>query len=54
MMTADHSNREYPLVAIDVAKRDHDVLVQWPSGRTKALDQPSVTHTSRDAQRGLW
>lgn len=28
---------EQPLVAIDVAKRFHDVLVRWPEGKTKAF-----------------
>ena len=53
MMTADHSNGECLLVTMDVAKRYHDSLVQWASGRTKASDQPSVTHTSRDVQPDL-
>lgn len=29
------------LVAIDVAKRSHDVLVQWPDGKTRTFKVPS-------------
>ena len=36
-MITTHSNEDYLLVAIDVAKRAHDVLVRWPSGRTQAF-----------------
>ena len=34
-MTASNSSGDYLLVAIDVAKRTHDVLVRWPSGRSQ-------------------
>ena len=36
-----HITSECLLVAIDVAKRSHDVLVRWPDGRTRALKVPS-------------
>lgn len=32
------------LVAIDVAKRSHEVLVQWPGGKRKTFHPPS-THS---------
>jgi len=37
MMTTAHSSGDYLLVAIDVAKKAHDVLVRWPSGRSRAF-----------------
>ena len=37
------------LVAIDVAKRSHDVLVHWPDGRTRAFKVQS----KRDGFEGL-
>ena len=37
MMTTVHSSGDCLLVAIDVAKRAHDVLVRWPSGRSQAF-----------------
>ena len=37
MMTTSNSSGDYLLVAIDVAKRTHDVLVRWPSGRSQAF-----------------
>jgi len=40
-MTRETSNTEHLLVAIDVAKRVHEVLVQWPEGRTKSFRVPS-------------
>ena len=36
-MTTTHSNQDYLLVAIDVAKKSHDVLVRWPSGQSQAF-----------------
>ena len=37
MMTTANSNEDSLLVAIDVAKRAHDVLIRWPSGRSQAF-----------------
>ena len=37
MTTTSHSNGNDLLVAIDVAKRAHDVLVRWPSGWSRAF-----------------
>lgn len=36
-MTSNDDNRDIILVGIDVAKRKHDVLIQWPNGRRKAV-----------------
>ena len=47
-MTASHSNGDFLLVAIDVAKRAHDVLVRWPSGRSRAF---RVANQQQDFQR---
>ena len=47
MMTADHSNRVYRLLAIDVA---NEIITSLRNGLRvirNALDEPSVTHTSR-------
>ena len=30
-----HSNQV--LIAIDIAKKNHDVFIAWPSGKTKAI-----------------
>ena len=48
MMTTAHSSGEYLMVAIDVAKRTHDILVRWPSGRTRAL---KIANQRKDFQR---
>lgn len=37
MMTTANSNEDSLLVAIDVAKRAHDVLIRWPSGRSQVF-----------------
>lgn len=41
-MTQETSSTEYLLVAIDVAKRVHEVLVQWPGGKTKSFRVPTT------------
>lgn len=48
MTTTSHSNGDFLLVAIDVAKRAHDVLVRWPSGRSRAF---RVANQQQDFQR---
>ena len=48
MMTTTHSSENYLLVAIDVAKRAHNVLVRWPSGRSQAF---KVSNQRNDFQR---
>ena len=48
MMTDAHSSGDCLLVAIDVAKKAHDVLVKWPSGRSQAL---RVANQRTDFQR---
>ena len=48
MMTTAHSSADYLLVAIDVAKEGHDVLVRWPSGRSQAFKVANLGRTSRD------
>ena len=48
MMTDAHSSGDCLLVAIDVAKKAHDVLVRWPSGRSQAL---RVANQRKDFQR---
>ena len=48
MTTTAHSSGDYLLVAIDVAKRAHDVLVQWPSGRSQAF---RVANQRQDFER---
>ena len=47
-MTNVHSSGDCLLVAIDVAKRAHDVLVRWPSGRSQAF---RVANQRRDFER---
>ena len=47
-MTTAHSSDDHPLVAIDVAKRAHDILVRWPSGRTRTL---KIANQRKDFQR---
>jgi len=41
-MTQESSSTEFLLVAIDVAKRAHEVLVQWPSGRSRSFRVPTT------------
>jgi len=41
-MTQETSSTEYLLVAIDVAKRAHEVLVQWPDGKSKSFRVPTT------------
>ena len=46
------------LVAIDVAKRNHEVLIQWPDGKRKTFKLPSaynefVLFTDFLAEQGL-
>ena len=48
MTTITHSSEDYLLVAIDVAKRAHDVLVRWPAGRTQAF---KVANQGKELQR---
>ena len=48
MTTTSHSSGDYLLVAIDVAKRAHDILVRWPSGRSRAF---KVANQQQDFQR---
>ena len=48
MMTTAHSSGDCLLVAIDVAKKAHDVLVRWPSGRSQAL---RVSNQRKDFER---
>ena len=48
MMTAAHSSGNCLLVAMDVAKRAHDVLVRWPSGRSQAF---KVANQQKHIQR---
>ena len=48
MMTSAHSSGDHLLVAIDEAKRAHDVLVRWPSGRSQASN---VANQRQDFQR---
>ena len=48
MTTTSHSSGDYLLVAIDVAKRAHDILVRWPSGRPRAF---KVANQQQDFQR---
>ncbi|MCB2191728.1 MAG: IS110 family transposase [Deltaproteobacteria bacterium] len=40
-MTQSTTTTERLLVAIDVAKRVHEVLVLWPSGRTRSFRVPN-------------
>ena len=47
-MTTAHSSGDCLLVAIDVAKRAHDVLVRWPSGRSQAF---RVANQRQDFER---
>ena len=48
MTTNLHSSGNYLLVVIDVAKRAHDVLVRWPSGKSRAF---RVANQQEDFQR---
>ena len=40
----DKANRSTDpvLLAIDIAKRSHDVVIQWPSGKSKTLRVPNT------------
>ena len=48
MMASAHSSGDCLLVTIDEAKRAHDVLVRWPSGRSQASN---VANQRQDFQR---
>ena len=41
-MTKITSTTDRLLVAIDVAKRVHEVLVLWPSGKTRSFRVPNI------------
>jgi transposase len=43
-MTQFTTTTEHLLVAIDVAKRVHEVLVMWPSGKTRSFRVPNTRH----------
>jgi len=37
MIRTNHHRSNQVLIAIDIAKKHHDVLISWPSGKTKAI-----------------
>jgi hypothetical protein len=39
--TSNH-NSQPVLVAIDIAKRSHDIVIQWPTGKTRTLKIPNT------------
>ena len=41
-MTQFTTTTERLLVAIDVAKRVHEVLIMWPSGKTRSFRVPNT------------
>ena len=41
MTTSIRTTSEYLLVAVDVAKRVHEVLIRWPSGESRAFKVPN-------------
>ena len=51
MTTSIRTTSEYLLVAIDVAKRVHEVLIHWPSGESRAFKVPNQCRPS--AKMGL-
>jgi transposase len=48
----DNTNvtQKYTYIAIDVAKKNHDVLIQWPSGKRKSM---RIANTLEDYSRLL-
>ncbi len=48
MTDISNYNHQATMIAIDIAKRSHDVLIQWPNGKTKVM---RIANTLEDYAR---